>query len=106
MSETQDRKFAYGSNTHDDCPCPAVVAGYKPGEEKVPTLIAGQYDVEIKQQTPSDQGIVDEQVAKEAWYTAIEYYEQKAEQERYKSDIRNHEKVAKVGREIARELGW
>jgi len=101
MTQTETRDFAFGGNNHDDCPCPALAAGYNPASRDMSIDMAEKYD-EILQKSPSDKGVVDEQTAKEVWFNVIAYFEFTACQ----TEDPYYEEVASVGRDIADELGW
>lgn len=109
MSQTEKQQFAYGANTFDGCPCPATAAGYHPEENRV-TAMAERYDT-VLQQSPSDNGTVNEQLAKEAWLEALDYWKQ-THHERTQSEycaehaIEQSEYAIEIGETIAKELGW
>lgn len=100
MSTTQrHRRFAYGSDTFDECACPAVHAGYSPSGADDSLAVAEEYDAIIRTLfDPVDRhSTVGEEKAKEAWLTMIQTIEQK---EWY--EPRDKE----VAVEIAEELNW
>jgi len=104
MQKQKPDQFAYGKNNINGCPCPAQAAGREPGHDKS-TYVTDAYDNKL-QTSPSDFGVVDEEEAKAAWMTAIEYWEQATEQATGTSNKRRCEKYAAIGRDIAHELGW
>jgi len=93
-------RFAYGYDTVDDCPCPAIAAGFNPSNDDS-TEIAEYYDSILKQKYGNIQGTITEEQAKKAWFQAIEQWESKYEDN---EAIGNGPK--EIGEQIAQELGW
>ena len=95
---SQYNRFAYGYDTVDDCPCPALAAGFSPNSVDGSIEIAEEYDEILKEKYEKHEGTVTEEQAKAAWFEAIEVFEKK-------NDTYYHGTV-EVGEQIARELGW
>ncbi len=92
MSES---KFAFGRNEVGSCVCPAMAAGFEPGDGDGSLYVAEEYDKEVRNiADESYRGIVDEATAKKAWLNTVEYFK------------RTDMEEAEIGREIAEELGW
>jgi len=103
MSQHNERHFAYGDNSVDNCACPAIAAGYNPNCGDMSLKIAEKYD-EILRRTRSEEGTIEESVAKEAWLDAVDYFVREAEQSDVHTD--HYHDVVSVGRDIADEHGW
>lgn len=90
--------FAYGKDTVGSCECPAVQAGYSPGNGDDSSEVAAWYDETVEMLGYSNaRSIITEEKAKKAWLEAIEAVEEDA------STSNEH---AEVAREIAEVLGW
>lgn len=97
MSESS-RQFMYGCNIYDDCPCPAMAAGFDPSTGDGSLEAAETYDrILWSDFVDNTMGTVDEETAKEAWERATEDMKN-----RYGEDS----EFTEVAREIADELGW
>lgn len=96
MSETDSNgAFAFGFNYVGNCECPAIQAGYNPADDES-FAVAQAYDREmINRDDTAFQGVISEDVAEDAWRRAIDALVHDGEDEK-----------AKVGEEIASELGW
>lgn len=99
MSEAQNRQFAFGSNKIDNCACPALTAGMHPENNvRYPGILeaAEWYDEIISDYhgVTGFEGIVDENVAKDAW---IEMIEQALERGTFE---------AQAAIDVAVELSW
>ncbi len=99
MSQTQTQsKFAYGANNLGSCSCPAVEAGMTPTatspDEHIPGLLkaAEQYDAILSEEVGGWDGLVPEEVAKDAWLAMIENCREETTEE--------------AAKEVAIELGW
>ena len=97
---TESRQFAFGMNEIDDCECPAVAAGHKPGLGNGDvTAVAEKYDEQVKNiliqkgRDVEDRGTVHADVAKKAWNDVIRVFEY---------DVVKRD----VAVRIAKELGW
>ena len=91
----EEKRFAYGDDTVDDCPCPAVAAGYSPNSADESTVSAEWYDEMVERLYPEeDEGIISEEKAKEAWNKAINEME-----------IREDPAV-ETAKEIKNKLNW
>jgi hypothetical protein len=99
MSKTQNRDFAVGRDTHDDCSCPAVHAGFQPSAGDKSLVVAEAWDEIMRARMGVDRGPfkVTEQIARDAWIEAIEAVQ---------NDHLARDKERTVGEEIAEELGW
>lgn len=67
------RQFAYGETMVDDVGCPAHAAGLVPGDGDA-TAVAEEYDervYELLSPGAPREGLVDEDVAEEAWQQAV-----------------------------------
>lgn len=98
-------RFAYGDDTMNTYPCPAVAAGFSPASGDVITKVAEQYD-EILRDSRSDEGTVEESEAKEAWFEAITYFQRTVEQAQTEAEREHYQELVTIGDEIADELGW
>jgi hypothetical protein len=96
-SNTQERQFAFGENSHDGCPCPLTAAGYNPDNSPY-LLIAEMYDNIVGAKLGIRWGKAPEDVAKEAWLKVIEEYDDQMH--------RGDKKKREIAREVAAELGW
>ena len=95
---TQTQKFAYGKDTIGGCSCPAVAAGYAPNTGDESTEIAETYDHYVGEfGLGNADSIITEEEAREAWLAAIESIE---------GDEYAAERKARVGKDIAEDLGW
>lgn len=104
----QDREFAFGANTHDDCACPATSVGYTPDHSPY-TEVAEAYDAMARENEEVDRGTIPEEEAKEYWLDAIAVVSDEREQairdEDWSfADMRGKE--VEAGKEVAKELGW
>lgn len=94
-------EFAYGSNNYDGCACPAVATGRNPishhmEEDDYPGLldVTEHYDMILENRVGEFQGVVDDEVARDAWREAIESAIDRGLRGRF------------TAVEIAVELGW
>lgn len=103
MSNTDQRKFAYGNDEVDGCGCPAVEAGYSPtGPESDGSLtLATHFDFLVKEmELKNETNLLLEDTAKEVWKEMLEEYEK---------EILEHGgsvHVYEVAKDIAKQLGW
>lgn len=65
-------EYAYGGNTHDGCPCPAMAAGFHPDGDNDILKVAEQYDEIARTWKSNSRGIISEEEAQEFWQDAIE----------------------------------
>jgi len=79
--ETSERQFAFGRNEYDGYECPAVAAGYSPGDpSKDVTEVARIYDKQVRELHLKENakyrtnGTVDLYFAKKAWDNTIEKF--------------------------------
>ncbi|UBF21453.1 hypothetical protein HRTV-21_gp87 [Halorubrum virus HRTV-21] len=95
---TQNRNFAYGKDTIGGCCCPAVAAGFAPNTGDESTEIAETYDYYVGEfgYENADSTLTEEE-AREVWLAAVESIEQ---------DEYAAERKARVGKDIAEDLGW
>ncbi|WP_144797604.1 hypothetical protein [Halorubrum depositum] len=95
---TQNRNFAYGKDTIGGCCCPAVAAGYAPNTGDESTEIAETYDYYVRELgLDNADSIITEEEARQAWLAAVE----SIEQDEYAAD-----RKARLGEDIAEDLGW
>ena len=102
---TQKRKFAYGKNSIDGCPCPATAVGYsvdgavlQAAEWYDSTVVTLGYD--------NAHSVISEQEAKEAWNQMIDDFRQHAERASDESNRIIYERIVERAIEIRDELGW
>lgn len=92
------KQYAYGKDTIRDCNCPAVEAGFTPGDGDRSTAVAEWYDSIVRE---LDYGTVEltipEEKAKEAWLKTVEQL-----RGRYHEDS----EIVRTAEEIAETLGW
>ena len=104
MTESEQRQFAFGSNSFDGCPCPALAAGYNPDNNAVACEVAERYDEYARTLSCVDEGLLPDHLAQQAWEDAIDYYRDRAaettENTQYYSDC------AELAVEIQAELWW
>lgn len=95
---TQNRNFAYGKDTIGGCCCPAVAAGYAPNTGDESTEIAETYDYYVRElDLDNADSIITEKEARQAWLAAVK----SIEQDEYAAD-----RKARLGEDIAEDLGW
>lgn len=88
-----DGGFAYGKNRVAGCGCPAVRAGYDGNLLDLPMgAVVEIYDQILVEKQDDEEGIVDEDTAKEAWNEAIRRTAR--------------EDATRQARAVADELGW
>ncbi|UBF20292.1 hypothetical protein M1M41_gp039 [Halorubrum sodomense tailed virus 4] len=95
---TQNKNFAYGKDTIGGCCCPAVAAGFAPNTGDESTEIAETYDYYVRElDLGNAHSVIPEEKARQAWLAAVE----SIEEDEYAAD-----RKARVGRDIAEDLGW
>jgi hypothetical protein len=96
---TDERQFAYGTNTYKTCECPAKSAGYNPSDASTRAMkeVTHQFDRRIQQDQEQKTGQVCESVARKVWLDLLETYEGGSMQYRER---------ARITRNIAAKLGW
>jgi hypothetical protein len=94
-----NRQFAYGANEFEGCDCPAIAAGLQCSFLED---VAEQYDTIVMRQTHEYGGTIDEETAKEAWLSAIDFLEER----KRRTGTDYSEKLLSNARQVARELGW
>lgn len=99
--------FAFGYNMVDDCPCPAMAAGYCPDNGVAITDVAEHYDEIAASQQPDVEGTISEELAKQYWQMAMEEIASIINDETRSDYTREyHQGAWTVGMEVAAELGW
>ena len=69
---TNEREFAFGTNEHGGCGCPAVEAGFPPEVNEWLRETIVEYDALVRNDTDKPSGTVSEDVAREKWNKAVE----------------------------------
>lgn len=88
-------RFAVGRNVVDGCPCPALAAGYDPGQTDPSTEAAGRFDRKITGLT--GRRTVDREYARKVWVDVMD--ELKAEYGVESTEYQTAE-------DIAHTIGW
>lgn len=95
-TQTPD-EFAYGTNQHGNCECPAMAAGFEPGEEDMNGLLQAVdwYDMLVTNNTKNrHQGIISAEKAKEFWLEMLD------------DAVDFGDPEAKPALKVAESLGW
>lgn len=107
-SSVGERRFAYGDNLVDECPCPAVTADIGIGTDYWGDItitdssvlrFADLYDEAVGELTSHnhDRGVIPEADARKAWLSVLD-------RARVSRPVK--ESTIEKGEEVARELGW
>ena len=100
MSTTQPTKtFAFGGNLINGCECPALAAEMDPtgiGDEHIPGLLeaAEMYDGIVQQKQEDREGVVGEDIAKDAWI------------EMMRNKVQENSAMMSSAEEVAKYHGW
>jgi len=105
MNEDNTTEFAFGKNTVDGCPCPALAAGYNPSYNSKAVIVAEQYD-SIFQEEIVGTGTVTEEQAREAWKEVIDHFVKRRDQADDESDAQYYAERVELARDVKDELGW
>jgi|APHM01.1.fsa_nt_gi hypothetical protein len=100
----ENERFAFGTNYHDGCACPAETAAQSISIGDAATEAAERYDSYLRSETSKSKGAVDESTARDAWMCVISTLEDGADWERERSNW--YADAADSARRIADELGW
>lgn len=95
---TQERHFAHGKNSYEDCTCPAMTVGYNPKNNEDVRYVANEYDSIMGERSSNGYlGVVPEEEAQEAWLKALENIRHR---------LKDSDPAIEIGERIAEELGW